>query len=192
MKINDLGLQIIKDFEGCRLKAYKALKSEKYYTIGWGHYGVTDPNMTITQAEADTLLLKDLEKFEAHVNKYNEIYHFNVNQFSSLVSFAYNIGNIDQLTNNGKRSINEIADAIPRYNIAGGNVLQGLVRRRAREVELFASPINSTASFVKYSENTTLGQLVDDIIKGHFGNGDLRKNNIYKTIQNLVNDRLSK
>lgn len=37
------GLNLIKSFEGCRLKAYKALATEKYYTIGYGHYGADEP-----------------------------------------------------------------------------------------------------------------------------------------------------
>lgn len=38
MKLSDNGLKLIKKYEGCRLKAYKATSSEKYYTIGYGHY----------------------------------------------------------------------------------------------------------------------------------------------------------
>ena len=65
-KINQKGFDLIKSFEGCKLKAYKCIASEQYYTIGYGHYGIKDPNMTITQDQADALLLDDLEHFESH------------------------------------------------------------------------------------------------------------------------------
>ena len=73
--------------------------------------------------------------------RYNGTYRWNQNQFDALVSFAYNIGNIDQLTAGGKRSIAEISAKIPEYCHAGGKELAGLVRRRAAEKELFDTPI---------------------------------------------------
>ena len=55
--IGEAGLALIKQFEGCRLTAYKAVSTEKYWTIGWGHYGPdVEEDQTITQAEADRLL----------------------------------------------------------------------------------------------------------------------------------------
>ena len=39
MQISHIGIELIKSFEGCRLYAYKVASFEKYYTIGWGHYG---------------------------------------------------------------------------------------------------------------------------------------------------------
>ena len=57
MKINDAGLKLIKSFEGCRLTAYKAVPTEKYYTIGWGHYGAdVSKDEKWTQARADEQL----------------------------------------------------------------------------------------------------------------------------------------
>lgn len=195
MKINQQGINLIKECEGLRLHAYKAVKSEKYYTIGYGHYGIRDGNMVITEAEAESLLVMDLERYESIVNTANEKYgyDFNSNEFSALVSFAYNIGGVVQLTQNGKRSKAEIAEAMLLYNKAGGNVLPGLTSRRKRERALFLTPcdeviINTSA----YTEDTTLGQVVDDVIAGDFGNGDIRKRNIYNMVQNLVNARLSK
>ena len=96
MKISEKGLELIKTFEGLRLSSYKALSAEKYYTIGYGHYGSdVSKDMIITESQAEELLKKDVEKFEDKVNKYSN-YSFNQNQFDALVSFAYNIGNIDQ------------------------------------------------------------------------------------------------
>lgn len=194
MKINQKGLNLIKECEGLRLKAYKAVKSEKYYTIGYGHYGITDPNMTITEQYAEELLKQDLIRFEEIVTTANDKYHynFNSNEFSALVSFAYNIGGVIQLTQNGKRTKAEIADAMLMYNKAGGQTLTGLTNRRKKERELFLTPVDEdTPSIQGYTESTTLGQVIDDVLAGKFGNGDIRKNNIYKTIQNMVNDRIT-
>ena len=68
---------------------------------------------------------------------YDKKYKWNQNQFDALLSFTYNIGSIDQLTNNGKRTINEISNKIPEYNKVNGKPLQGLTRRRRFEKQLF-------------------------------------------------------
>lgn len=138
MKISENGLKLIIDFEGFCPKATKAVKTEKYYTIGYGHYGKdVDEKQTITKEEALLLLKKDMKRFEAKVMKYNNCYNFTQNEFDALVSFAYNVGNIDQLTAKGTRTKKEIADAMLLYIKSGGNVLDGLRKRRIRERELF-------------------------------------------------------
>ncbi|MBR2493288.1 MAG: glycoside hydrolase family protein [Paludibacteraceae bacterium] len=138
MKISSEGLALIKSFEGCKLTAYKAVSTEKYYTIGYGHYGAdVTKGMKITQAQADAYLVSDLAKFEAKVEKYNSKYNFNENQFSALVSFAYNVGSIDQLTANGTRTIAQISAKFTAYNKSGGKVLAGLTKRRKAEKALF-------------------------------------------------------
>lgn len=138
MKTSQNGINLIKQFEGVRLVAYKAVPTEKYNTIGFAHYGsdVRD-GMTITEAQAELFLKEDLVKFEQKVNKYMPQYNFTQNEYDAMVSFAYNIGSIDQLTANGTRTMTQIADKIRAYNKAGGKVLQGLVKRRQAEYELF-------------------------------------------------------
>ena len=144
MKISNKGLELIKTFEGLRLSAYKALSTEKYYTIGYGHYGSdVGKDMVITESQAEELLKKDVKKFEDKVNKYSN-YNFNQNQFDALVSFAYNIGNIDQLTAKGTRTIEQISSHISLYVKAGGKTLNGLVKRREKEKELFDTSIESS------------------------------------------------
>ena len=146
MKISDMGLELIKSFEGLKLEAYKAVSTEKYFTIGYGHYGAdVKAGMKITKEQADEYLKKDVEKFEDKVNKYSK-YNFNQNQFDSLVSFAYNIGNIDQLTAKGTRTIAEISSHITLYVKSGGKTLAGLVKRRAKEKELFDTPVYENVS----------------------------------------------
>ena len=138
MKISENGLNLIISFEGFCPKATKAVKTEKYYTIGYGHYGKdVGEKQTITKEEALKLLKKDMKRFETKVMKYNNCYNFTQNEFDALVSFAYNVGNIDQLTAKGTRTKKEIADAMLLYIKSDGNVLEGLRKRRIRERELF-------------------------------------------------------
>ena len=136
MKTGDAGIQLIKSFEGLRLKAYKPVSTEKYYTIGYGHYGTdVKSDMIITNAYAEALLRLDLDKFERAVNSYER--NWNQNQFDALVSFTFNCGvaNLKRLVTN--RTNEQIAQAIVKYNKAGGKVLKGLVRRREAEQQLF-------------------------------------------------------
>ena len=140
MKTSQRGIDLIKQFEGFRAQAYKCLITEKYYTIGYGHYG---PDVrfgqVITQREAEEMLKRDIERFEANVNKYYYTYEFNQSEFDALVSFAYNIGSIDQLTANGTRSKEVIAEKMLLYVNSGGHRIEGLVRRRKMEHDLFLS-----------------------------------------------------
>lgn len=138
MKISKNGIDLIKSFETCRLIAYKALKSEQYYTIGWGHNGPdVKPNMVISQAQADKYLQQDLEKFENYVNQYCAKLNMNQNQFDALISFTYNCGagNLNKLIEG--RTISQIADAMLNYNHSAGEVVAGLTKRRKAERELF-------------------------------------------------------
>ena len=137
MKTSQRGINLIKKYEGCRLTAYKPVSTEKYWTIGYGHYGPdVAAGAVISQMQADLYLILDLEKFEKKVSKYSK-YNWTQNEFDALVSFAYNIGSIDQLTDNGKRTKQQIAAKIPAYNKAGGKVLAGLTKRRKEEQALF-------------------------------------------------------
>ena len=143
MKINDAGLRLIKEFEGFRSMPYK-LAGEKYFTVGYGHYGPdVNGSRIYSLEECNELLEKDLKWFENKVSEYDEDYHFNSNEFSALVSFAYNIGSIDGLTNFGKRSRAEIRAKIPQYcQDSLGHILEGLHRRRLAELKLFNTPVD--------------------------------------------------
>ena len=137
MKTGQEGVELIKKYEGCRLEAYKCPAG--VWTIGYGHTAGVKAGDKITQEKADELLRADLEKFEKKVEKYDGKYHWTQNEFDALVSFAFNIGSIDQLTANGTRSRETIAEKIVQYNKAAGKVLTGLTRRRKDEKELFVS-----------------------------------------------------
>lgn len=156
MRISDNGIELIKSFEGFSPKACKCVESEKYYTIGYGHYGKdVAENDTITKSAATELLKKDVEFAERKVNKYNNIYNFNQNQFDALVSFCYNIGNIDGLTKNGNRTISQISTAFNYYNKSGGKVLRGLQKRRKKEKDLFDSSLECDTYYPRYTGNSS-------------------------------------
>ena len=149
MKTSQRGIDLIKNFEGFRAQSYKCLATEKYFTIGYGHYGPdVRLGQVITKAQAEEMLKSDIERFENNVNKYDHIYNWTQNEFDALVSFAYNIGSIDQLTDCGRRDKATIAEKMLLYTRSGGNVIQGLVNRRKQEHDLFLS--GSEAPAPKY------------------------------------------
>lgn len=136
MKTSQTGIDMIKKFEGCRLDSYKCPSGK--WTIGYGHTAGVRAGQKISQAQAEAYLRADLEKFEKLVAKYDNIYRWTQNEFDAMVSFAYNTGSIDKLTVNGKRTKAEVSEKILLYvKDRNGNVLQGLVKRRKAEQELF-------------------------------------------------------
>lgn len=139
MKTSENGINLIKKMEGCQLKAYKCAAG--VWTIGYGHTAGVQATNVITQEKAEEYLREDITKFEARVNKYQDKYCFNQNEFDALVSFAFNIGSIDKLTADGTRTRATIAEKILCYNKAGGKENEGLKKRRQAEQELFLTPI---------------------------------------------------
>ena len=179
MKISEEGVNLIKRYEGLRLKAYKPVATEKFYTIGYGHYGAdVSRETTITKEKAEQILKCDLYKFEKAVTDLNRTW--TQNQFDALVSFAFNCGaaNLKRLVAN--RDNLQIADAFLLYNKAGGKVLSGLVRRRKEERALFLKDNN-------------LEQIAREVIDGKWGNGRTRKDKLtaagynYSDVQRIVN-----
>ncbi|CCX89693.1 lysozyme [Clostridium sp. CAG:590] len=153
MKISTTGLNLIKSFEGCRLTAYKCPAG--VWTIGYGHTGNVKSGQKITQAKAESYLKSDLAKFEKHVMSYDKKYNWNQNEFDALVSFAYNIGSITQLTANGTRTKKQISEKILAYDKAAGKTLAGLIRRRQAEKALFDKPV-AKKSTTATKKSTTL------------------------------------
>lgn len=186
MRINNKGIELIKKYEGCKLHAYKCPAG--VYTIGYGHTAGVTKDMTITKKQADELLLADIANYERIVSNSDKKYHWTENEFSALVSFAYNIGNISQLTQYNTRTKKQIADALPKYCKAGGKVLTGLLKRREEEKWLFLTEQPETES--------TLVTVAKNVIAGRYGNGAERKKAIeadgydYKTVQAYVNKLL--
>ena len=90
MKISQEGINVIKNFEGCRLKTYA--DTGGVATIGYGHTGSdVHSGQCISEQEAENLLRKDLERFEKAVNTEVNV-SLSQNQFDALVSFAFNVG----------------------------------------------------------------------------------------------------
>jgi len=145
MKLNKAGADLIKEFEGCKLKAYQC--SAKKWTIGFGNTFYEDgspvmPGHAITQEKANQLFEIIANDFSAKVAK---LLTANVsdNQFGSLVSFAYNCGvnNLQKSTLLKKVNANPNDQSIKaeflKWNKAGGKVLAGLTRRREAESKLY-------------------------------------------------------
>lgn len=135
------GIDLITSFEGCRLTAYQ--DSVGVWTIGYGHTSGVYQGMTITEEEAIAFLRQDLKTAENAVNS-NVTYGINQNQFDALVSFTFNVGtgNFTSSTLLKKLNagdVNGAANEFDRWIYAGGQVLEGLVRRRAAEKQMFLS-----------------------------------------------------
>ena len=161
-------MNLIKEFEGCRLTAYKPVPSEQMSTIGWGHYGVTE-GTTWTQAQADSQLEIDINnKYAPMVDAYTKG-KANQNEFDALVSLAYNCGNVFVADGWAEFSHAYCAGMIPKYRNAGGQVLQGLVRRRQAELDLFNKPVSSNSN-----NNQTEGEIKMYLIQGLDNNGKLK------------------
>ena len=138
MKIDKYGENLIKKFESIRLTAYKADKSEKYYTIGWGHYGKDiKKGMKITLETADKLFDNDIKFFEKCVNSCLKV-KVTQSMFNALVSFTYNVGygafkNSTLLKYVNKKQFRKASKEFKKWNKCGGKVLNGLVKRRLLE-----------------------------------------------------------
>lgn len=147
MHINHEGLALIKRFEGLRLEAYQDVAG--IWTIGYGHTRTAREGMVITEAQAEALLRDDLKDAEASVSRFVRM-PLNENEFSALVSLRFNIGRaafadstVVERLNDGLRA--RAADAFIMWNRAtvGGVkvIVQGLVRRREAERDLFLKPV---------------------------------------------------
>lgn len=154
--ISSTGIKLIQGFEGCRLKAYH--DSVRVLTIGFGHTRNVKEGQTITQAQADELFEKDLQRFVDGVNKAVKV-EINQNQFDALVSFSFNLGlgslsSSELLSFVNKKEFAHAAAEFSKWCHAGGKVLPGLVRRRKAEEELFLKAIPKPAikhtSIVEY------------------------------------------
>ena len=188
-KISKTGIDLIKEFEGCHLTAYR--DEVGVWTIG---YGITNADKSITgttikqglkisQSTAEKWLEESLNrKYLPLVMKYNTRYGWNQNEIDALVSFAYNIGSIDQLTANGSRSRATIAAKMLEYVKAGGVTYNGLVRRRKAERELFLKPIEieeddkvkekKEGCFAPIKSPDTCEGIEDFLHKRNFGAGE--------------------
>jgi len=141
MKASDILLAKIREFEGCRLKAYKCPAG--IWTIGVGHIKGVKEGMVITEKRATELLKEDLATFESYVNKLGVCK--TQGQYDALVDFSFNLGcaslgssTLLKYIKAGKPTA-DIQAQFRRWNKAGGRILQGLVKRREWECQRWAS-----------------------------------------------------
>lgn len=153
-RINQNGIKLIKEFEGMMLTSYKCPAG--IWTLAFGHTGLykgkkIGPGITITKEEAETLLANDLESVAIRLEPLCPD-NLNDNQFSALVSFAFNCGIHAFKTSTARRRMLNgdmvgAMEALKWFNkvtdpfTGEKEVLKGLARRREAEVELFNTPV---------------------------------------------------
>lgn len=154
LRTNEAGLNLIKEFEGLRLRSYQC--SAGVWTIGYGTTRIdgrpVQPGMTITKNEAESLFEEDIRRFESGVKLQLRVLgldesNLNSNQFSALVSLCYNCGlsPISPQNTIGRELADRNYSAAAlgfllwdKATVNGQKVrLEGLTRRRKREKELF-------------------------------------------------------
>lgn len=136
MKTNPRGVDLIKSFEQLKLNAYPdPLTGAAPFTIGWGHTGDVKPGDAITEHQAEAILSVDLAKAEAIVEHLGAA--LNENQFSALVSLAFNTGHLRFPHMRACIAAGDWAGAAEQFKDITNGGVRGLVRRRAAEVALF-------------------------------------------------------
>lgn len=143
MAVNKNALTIatsfIKEFEGCKLKAYRDLGG--IWTIGYGSTGKgIEKGVVWTQEQADDRLLKDVGLFGISVLALLHV-ELNDNQLAALISFAYNVGLHSLAKSTLLRKINNFQEGAEneflKWNKVNGKEVSGLTRRRTAERDLF-------------------------------------------------------
>ena len=142
MNYSKNGLALTEQFEGCRLTAYRDIRG--ILTCGWGHTGPdVYEGMTLTQEQADALLLKDVQH---SVDTVNHLVTIGLSQpaFDALIDFVFNVGSgnfasstLLKLINSG--NLDAAAEEILKWDHASGVVVAGLLRRRLAEKSEFSS-----------------------------------------------------
>ena len=174
MQISNDGINLIKQFEGCVLSAYKCPAG--VWTIGYGHTKNVKQGMKITKEQATNLLKDDLKIYESYVNKYVKV-KLNQNQFDALVSFTFNCGGGALKSSTLLKKLNKgdytgAANELLRWNKANGKVLAGLTRRRKAEKALF---LKQSATYYIVKKNDTLSAIAS------------KYNTTYKALASLNN-----
>lgn len=152
MKTSQDGIDFIAAQESLVLRAYKPVRSEALWTIGYGHYGVTEGTVW-TAAQARAALERDLAVAEKAVTACSQAIKraFTQSQFDALVSFVFNCGSAalaagKTLGNALRRAFTKVPEAMAAYVKDGaGNVLKGLVERRRLEGGMFARKLSPSS-----------------------------------------------
>ena len=142
MRTSDKGIEQIKSFEGFRSMPYQDVAGK--LTVGYGHLMVhgdgTVQGSPITMGQATELLRKDLHTAEEAVNSCGV--ELTQNEFDALVSFTYNLGvgafqrsTLLKLLKAGNKEA--AAKEFPKWSMAGGKEVPGILKRRFAEQECF-------------------------------------------------------
>lgn len=142
MNFTDSGLNLIREFEGCKLEAYKDQRG--IMTIGYGCTHHVAERQSITQEQATERLREDIQETVDSVRKIIFPRELTDNQFSACVSLAFNIGtgNFSKSTLLNCLKTNRDMDAASeflKWNKTNGVENSGLLRRRQAERVLFES-----------------------------------------------------
>lgn len=137
------GLALTRLFEGDVLTAYQDQRG--VWTIGYGHTGGVHAGQTITQGEAEALLVDDIQAAVQCVNQAVKV-KLTQPQFDALVDFAFNVGAGNFRGSTLLQDINagQFPEAVAQFNLwdhCGGVVNAGLLRRRQAEATEFGRDI---------------------------------------------------
>ena len=149
MRTSKKGIDLIKKFEGIKTKAYKCPAG--VWTIGYGHTKDVKKGDTCTMAQAIEFLKEDLRVFEGAIDDLVKV-ELNQNQFDALVSFVYNVGSGAFQDSTLRKFLNAghfplAAGQFDRWVYAKGVKLEGLVKRRAAEKELFLAHVSNSNNY---------------------------------------------
>lgn len=145
--IGQKGLELIKEFEGLKLDAYKCPAG--VWTIGYGHTTDVSPGQHINEAQAEALLIADLDDVAKGLSSELKDLSLSQNMYDACISLAFNIGLYNFNRSTLKRFLvrhdfKSAAGEFVRWNKARGadgqlHPVSGLTRRREAERKLFLS-----------------------------------------------------
>ena len=139
MQLSKTGIELLKHFEGCELKAYQ--DSVGVWTIGYGHTKGIYEGLEITQSEAEKMLQDELPEYEGYVTD-KVVPMLQQHEYDALVCWVYNLGPTNLSSSTMLKKLNagefkEVPFQMKRWDKAGGQPLLGLTRRRNAEALLF-------------------------------------------------------
>lgn len=163
--VNKAGEDLIKQWEGLKLKAY--LDTGNVWTIGYGHTTAggkpaVHEGMTITKEQADEILRRDLDWAEKAVERLVKV-PLSDNQFGALVSFTYNLGEAQVAGSTLLKKLNKGQyDAVPgelsKWVYDNGKKVKGLVNRRAAEAGLWVKGDFVSSNYVPATTKMETGE----------------------------------
>jgi lysozyme len=173
MKLNENGLALLRAFEGFRAQSYRDVAG--VWTIGYGHTGragppQVTPHSRMTEPEARALLQQQAEIFAKAVRSMLRR-ELTDDQFSALVSFAFNVGESNFRRSSVLKAVNAGDDAAVARRLglwvkAGGKVWPGLVRRRAAEAALYLSKVEGARGAIEVPRGKPLGHSTTGLAAG--------------------------